>query len=163
MNIYSLVGFVMAISVLIIGLFLASDNLAMFVDFPSMFIVFGGTLAAWGAPEGAYLELPLLGPSTQRDAAGKVVDLFTNPLSYVLVAPERHAGTVARVFDRVGTRDRFGDTIDSVLYESADSYAQTRLIYLQSRRFELGDAASGAYADPYAETVTDPYEDPYAE
>jgi len=124
---------------------------------------FGGTLAAWGAPEGAYLELPLLGPSTQRDAAGKVVDLFTNPLSYVLVAPERHAGTVARVFDRVGTRDRFGDTIDSVLYESADSYAQTRLIYLQSRRFELGDAASGAYADPYAETVTDPYEDPYAE
>lgn len=116
---------------------------------------FGMTLARWGAPEGAYLELPLLGPTTERDAIGRVVDLFTNPLSYTLDPPESRIGTGTRVLERIGDRDRFGDTVDSVLYDSADSYAQTRLIYLQNRRFEIG----GDAADPY----TDPYEDPYAQ
>lgn len=46
MNIFSLLGFIIAIAVLGIGLRLASDNTMMFVDFPSMFIVLGGTLAA---------------------------------------------------------------------------------------------------------------------
>jgi len=51
-----------------------------------------------------------------------------------------------------------------VLYDSADSYAQSRLIYLQNRRFDLGLDASAGYADPYADAATaDPYEDPYAE
>ena len=61
------------------------------------------------------------------------------------------------------------------MYESADSYAQARTIYLQNRRFELArddeDAYLGLYDDPYATTGTDPvrdpyldpYEDPYAE
>ena len=116
---------------------------------------FGMTLAQWGAPEGAYVELPLLGPATERDAIGRIVDLFTNPLSYTIAGPERHVGTASQVLDRIGDRDRFGDTIDSVLYDSADSYAQTRLIYLQSRRFALGQDGQ----DPYS----DPYEDPYAQ
>ncbi|MGB7242729.1 MAG: VacJ family lipoprotein [Sulfitobacter sp.] len=118
---------------------------------------FGETLAVWGVKEGAYLELPLIGPSTQRAAAGKVVDLFTNPLSYQLNSPEKYYGLRASAMTRLSDRARFGDTIDSVLYESADSYAQSRLIYLQNRRFELGTASEGA--DPYS----DPYEDPYAQ
>ena len=116
---------------------------------------FGMTLARWGAPEGAYVELPLLGPSTERDAIGTAVDLFTNPLSYTLDVPQSRARTTVRVLDVVGTRDRLGNVIDSVLYDSADSYAQTRLIYLQNRRFEVGGDAEDAYSDPY--------EDPYAQ
>ena len=45
---------------------------------------FGQTLHVWGAREGAYVELPLLGPSTTRDTYGIFVDLFTNPLTYVI-------------------------------------------------------------------------------
>lgn len=134
------------------GLF---DPAAELTNVPLKDADFGMTLARWGAPEGAYVELPLLGPSTERDTLGRVVDLFTNPLSYTLDRPERNIGTAARVLDRVGDRDRLGDTIDSVLYDSADSYAQTRLIYLQNRRFQIGDDAQ----DPYS----DPYEDPYAQ
>ena len=48
-------------------------------------------------------------------------------------------------------RGAFGDTLDSVLYDSADSYAQARLIYLQNRRYELGETAVDGYIDPYAE------------
>lgn len=35
----------------------------------------GQTLGVWGVPPGPYLVLPLLGPSTFRDATGTVVDL----------------------------------------------------------------------------------------
>jgi len=111
---------------------------------------FGETMAVWGLPEGAYLELPFVGPSTQRDAAGQVVDLFTDPLSYVLPSPEKHVVTAAKAADRIISRGEFSNTVDSVLYESADSYAQLRLIYLQNRRFDLGQEAPGDDIDPMA-------------
>ena len=124
---------------------------------------FGQTLHVWGVPEGAYVELPGLGPSTERDAAGKVVDLFTNPLSYVLPSPEKYYGTGAALASKLDDRGRYSDTVDSILYESADSYAQARLIYLQNRRFELGGDDDSAYVDPYDDPYGDPYDDPYAE
>jgi len=43
----------------------------------------GQTLAVHGLDNGFYLVLPLLGPSTLRDAAGRVGDLFLNPVFYV--------------------------------------------------------------------------------
>jgi phospholipid-binding lipoprotein MlaA len=104
---------------------------------------FGETLAVWGVPEGAYLELPLLGPSSERDTAGVIVDLFTDPVQYVVPKPERYIGTVAKGLDTIGEHSRFDDIIDSV-YDSADSYAQLRLMYLQNRRHELGEEAPGA-------------------
>jgi len=80
---------------------------------------------------------------------GMVVDLFTNPLSYTLDEPESYYGTVAGVGDGLSSRGRFTETVDSILYESADSYAQARLIYLQNRRFELGIDDPGAEIDPF--------------
>ena len=108
-------------------------------------------LHVWGAGEGAYLELPFIGPTTQRDAAGLLVDFVTNPLRYTLDAPEENYSTVASLASRLGDRGRFTDTVDSILYESADSYAQLRLVYLQNRRFELGDetAAAESEIDPF--------------
>lgn len=111
---------------------------------------FGETLYVWGVGEGAYLELPVLGPSTARNATGKLVDLFTNPLSYTVDSPEQYYGTVAGAASGLSRRGRFSDTVDSILYESADSYAQARLIWLQNRRFELGDAGAAAEIDPFA-------------
>ncbi|MFL4469129.1 VacJ family lipoprotein [Tateyamaria armeniaca] len=110
---------------------------------------FGETLFVWGAEEGVYLELPFLGPATTRSATGRFVDLFTNPLTYVLESPEEYYGTAASVASGLGARGRFSETVDSILYESADSYAQARLIYLQNRRFTLGDTESTTDIDPF--------------
>lgn len=112
---------------------------------------FGETLAVWGVPEGAYLELPVLGPSTERDAFGKIVDWFLDPMDYVLPRPEKYIGTAAYAVSKMGDRGRFSESVDSVLYDSADSYAQSRIIYLQNRRFELGQDAPEDEIDPYAE------------
>jgi phospholipid-binding lipoprotein MlaA len=122
---------------------------------------FGETLHVWGVGEGPYLELPFTGPSTVRDATGTVVDLVTNPVRLAVPRREANAVTGLKLLSRLGDRDRFSETVDSVLYDSADSYAQTRLLYLQNRRFELeGDSASGPGSD---DDFIDPYEDPYAE
>lgn len=99
---------------------------------------FGETLHVWGVPEGAFLELPVLGPSTERDAAGEIVDRFLDPLGQ-LAGPEiANAATAADIGDIVIFRYEFSDTVEELLYGSADSYAQSRLFYLQNRRFELG-------------------------
>lgn len=127
---------------------------------------FGETLHVWGAPEGAFIELPILGPSTERDAVGRFVDLFTNPLVYGLDGVDLLYGYTASVLTSVGDRGRFSDTIDFILYQSADSYAQSRLIFIQNRRFDLGvDVRDDEddETDPYDDFFTDPYEDPYAE
>ncbi len=118
---------------------------------------FGETLHVWGASEGNYVEFPLVGPTTERDLVGTLVDVAINPLRYVLPPREGNIATAAKVASKVGDRARYSDTLDSILYESADSYAQARLLYLQNRRFELGQT-SGAQND---EAFLDPYEDPY--
>jgi phospholipid-binding lipoprotein MlaA len=141
---------------------------------------FGETLHVWGAGEGAYMELPFAGPSTTRDTVGMAVDIALNPVRLALPKKEANAATFLKLFSRLGDRDRFSDTVDSLLYESADSYAQARLLYLQNRRFQLGQGrgAAGAasddgFIDPYADAsgaeapiddgFIDPYEDPYAQ
>ncbi len=116
---------------------------------------FGDTLAIWGVREGAYLELPLFGPSTERDAVGQFVDVLANPLSAVAEdGPEIAAATS---FPSVlNSRFELSETVDGLLYDSADSYAQLRLFYLESRRFELAGQSS-------AENAFDPYENLYEE
>ena len=124
---------------------------------------FGETLHVWGVGEGVYLELPFAGPSTARDATGTVVDIVLNPVRLALPEREAIAATTMKLFSRLGDRDRFSETVESILYDSADSYAQARLLYLQNRRFELGKAGGATAEGAEDDGFIDPYEDPYAE
>jgi phospholipid-binding lipoprotein MlaA len=117
---------------------------------------FGQTLDRWGVGEGPYLELPALGGSTGRDAAGALVDAMFNPLTVTLPDYWKISGPMVKSLAMVGDRGRFSDTVDSILYDSADSYAQARLFYLQSRRHELGLKVE-------EEDVFDPYEELYGD
>jgi len=119
---------------------------------------FGETLAVWGVQEGAYLEVPFLGPKTERHLVGDAVDFALNPLNYLFGAEYTlivlGAGT-ATVLDN---RFVLGDTLDEILYNSADSYALLQSLYLQNRRFELsesgvagGDAGFDVYEDLYGD------------
>ena len=113
---------------------------------------FGQTLYVWGFSEGFYIELPLFGASNARDGVGRFVDLLLlDPPGYVLKEPEITYRSIAGVGALLQTRQIYGDQIDAVLYESADSYAQNKLIYLQSRRFQLKDDTNDEYFDPYLE------------
>lgn len=141
---------------------LGTIDVATAMGLPDRSTDFGETLHVWGVGEGVYVERPFLGPSTARDATGGLVDLALNPVRLALPQREAVAANSIGLLSLLGDRDQFSDTVDSILYDSADSYAQSRLLYLQNRRFELGqDAAPGAAAAD--DGFIDPYEDPYAE
>lgn len=113
---------------------------------------FGETLHVWGVGEGTYLEAPAFGPTTQRDLSGDIVDVFINPLNFILPSDQARYAALAANASRVVDRGRYAETVDSILYESEDSYAQARLYYLQNRRFALGQTAESLeFEDPYAE------------
>ncbi|MBL4629324.1 MAG: VacJ family lipoprotein [Roseicyclus sp.] len=140
---------------------------------------FGETLHIYGVGEGDYIVHPILGPSTTRDTVGRVVDFALNPVRHIVDPPDSYYLTAASVASGLDSRYQFGSTVDSILHESADSYAQLRSLYLQQRRHELR-GSDAAYEDPYAnenpaaaadavaadpnyDPYSDPYFDPYAQ
>lgn len=96
---------------------------------------FGQTLAVWGVGEGPYLMLPLIGPSTLRDAPSKFVDSITSPFSYVDDVRTRNT---ARGVDLLAKRAGLLE-IDRVI--SGDKYLFVRDVYLQRNRYLVNDGA----------------------
>lgn len=91
---------------------------------------FGQTAGTYGVGSGPYLILPFYGPSTVRDGAGRVVDLFLDPFNYML--PDEL--TIARfALDGIETRSQTLSLTDEVKRTSLDPYATIRSLYLQSR------------------------------
>ena len=92
---------------------------------------FGQTLGVWGVGPGPYLVMPIFGPSSLRDAPGKIIDTIINPFTYGL----KPAETVAiNVTDAIDTRARLDRFIDQVNSSSLDSYATFRSLYFQRRQ-----------------------------
>lgn len=123
------------------------------IGIPAKDADFGETLHTWGIAQGAYIEAPLLGPTTERDLAGTLVDFVIDPMNTLVDGRVASYITLGRLTAKVGDRQRFANTYQSILYDSADSYAQARLLYLQNRDYKLGITAD----------TVDPYEDPYAQ
>jgi phospholipid-binding lipoprotein MlaA len=96
---------------------------------------FGQTLAVWGVGEGPYLMLPLMGPSTLRDAPSKFVDSITSPFSYVDDVRTRNT---ARGVELLTKRAALLE-IDRVI--SGDKYLFVRDVYLQRSRYQVNDGA----------------------
>lgn len=104
---------------------------------------FGLTLASYGVGEGTYLVLPVIGPTTVRDAAGFVVDRAFDPLTYAGAYTDfGFGGTIKTGVGIVDARNRNFDIIDEILYESEDSYVTLRAAYLQRRRAQVSGGVS---------------------
>ena len=92
---------------------------------------FGQTLGKWGFGPGAYLVLPLFGPSDLRDGLGKIVDFETDPVSYVTPA---HDGWYLTGVRTVDLRAGLFDAEKLVEGAALDRYSFIRDAYLQRRR-----------------------------
>jgi phospholipid-binding lipoprotein MlaA len=102
---------------------------------------FGQTLGTWGVRSGPYVMLPLLGPSTVRDTAGRVPDRFTDPTHYLEDDSTRFAITAVEVVDlRAGLLE-----YDDDLAQSFDRYAFVRNVWMQRREYQVKD---GNVEDP---------------
>lgn len=98
---------------------------------------FDETFFRWGLPEGGYLELPLVGPGTQRDWTGYVLDQAFDPTWYVLPVAASNALLVAGGLDLVNDRYELDPVVNELLHNSADSYTAQRISYIQNMRARL--------------------------
>ncbi|TBU93561.1 MlaA family lipoprotein [Stutzerimonas kirkiae] len=94
---------------------------------------FGQTLGVWGLGNGPYVVLPLLGPSTVRDAFGRVPDSFLKPYRYMGDVPSRNSMLGVDVVD---TR---ASLLAAERMISGDRYIFIRNAYLQNREFRTRD------------------------
>lgn len=94
---------------------------------------FAQTLATWGVPSGPFLMLPLVGPSTLRDAPSKFVDTLTNPISELDEVSDRNS---LRVLSLLSARAELLDYDDVI---SGDNYIFIRDIYIQRREYLEND------------------------
>lgn len=92
---------------------------------------FGLTLAHWNVPSGPYVVLPLLGPSTVRDTAGKIPDYFLSIDNYI-----NDTGLWVALWgvDLINTRANLLPLEKMIV---GDPYIFIRNAYLESREYKI--------------------------
>jgi len=115
---------------------------------------FGQTLGAWGADSGCYFVLPILGPTTARDAVGLVGNIFLDPVYQITHNTEISNGVVGngnysehnyyyyRGTDAVDFRAKNIESWDSLEENSIDLYASLKSLYLQNRKQKIANSKS---------------------
>ena len=97
---------------------------------------FGQTLGRWGVPSGPYLVLPLLGPSSVRDATGTGIQFRLNEYTNFDDDHVQNSLTALEVVDTRAGLLRAG----TLLNEAAiDKYSFMRDFYLQRRQNQIED------------------------
>ena len=97
----------------------------------------GQTFAVWGWEESSYLTLPFFGPSTVRDALGKLPDAVMDPLFWLI------PGIPESIAERGGeavndTSFRIGD-YEAIKKAALDPYVAIRNGYIQNRQKLIGE------------------------
>jgi phospholipid-binding lipoprotein MlaA len=95
----------------------------------------GITLGRWGAGPGPYLVLPLLGPSTVRDAPGIAMKYAANPTTWLYLPIQ--ISIPLYVVDIVDLRSRFDSVVRFRNAAAIDPYVFTRNAYLQYREAQI--------------------------
>lgn len=134
-------------SVGIAGLFDVAENIGL----PHHPADFGQTLYTYGAGAGPYIMVPILGPTTLRDGAGRIVDTVFDPFSYMLNTwPE---GLALDAGEGLVKREGLFVVLDDTKANSVDYYAGIQALYYQSRAVGLRRGAapdSTAFDDDFA-------------
>ena len=95
----------------------------------------GQTLGKWGVKSGPYLMLPVLGPSSLRDAFSRAADTFMEPVWYLEDDSTRY---LIRLVDLLDQRASLLE-LDAQLERSYDKYAFVRNAWLQRREYQVKD------------------------
>jgi phospholipid-binding lipoprotein MlaA len=116
---------------------------------------FGQTLGKWGIGSGAYLVLPILGPSSLRDGIGRFVDTASNPTQQLDDMQTRNQLYIGQgISRRAELLDREKVLDDAML----DPYEFIRDAYLQRRLYQVydGNPPPTAYEDEELDSEATP-------
>lgn len=113
------------------------------IGIPNHYEDFGQTLAVWGVPDGAYIMLPMFGPSNPRDLTGRVADFYLDPFGYTKFGGHLWVRGVRTYGSYLDLRARNLNTLTGIERGSIDYYASVRSLYRQSRK----DAIANGHSD----------------
>jgi phospholipid-binding lipoprotein MlaA len=100
----------------------------------------GLTLGVWGVPEGPYLMLPVLGPSSARDATGQAAEYFADPTDLVLENQGWHTAVYVRTgLDAFDQQAASLPDLIKLQRTSLDGYAALRSAYRQNVTEQIND------------------------
>jgi len=115
---------------------------------------FGQTLGLWGTSSGCYFVLPILGPTTVRDTAGLLGNVFLDPVYHITHNSEIQNGLVGndnysehnyyyyRGTGAVDFRSKNIESFDSLEKNSIDLYATVKSLYMQEREKKIANSQS---------------------
>ncbi len=132
--------FIINTTIGILGLIDVAQNLG-FPDYEKE--DYGQSLAKLGVGPGCYVVLPVLGPSTVRDAAGSFANLMGGDAWYnVTVKNDTHYFSdidyySSRITSGVDFRAKNYDAIENLEKNSLDFYASVKSLYLQDRQQKI--------------------------
>ncbi len=107
---------------------------------------YGQTLGRWGVGDGCYLVLPVLGPSTVRDAIGSIGNFVGGDAWYnITVDEDTHYFSdfdyyASKVANGIDFRAKNLESIDNLEKNSVDFYSSVKSLYLQDRRKKILNA-----------------------
>lgn len=110
------------------GVWKPSDKIESLKNVPAEDI--GQTFGVWGVPEGPYLVLPVLGPSSARDLVGRVGDNCLTPTTWLGTSKFR---TITRASKAVVENPNRMDTYDAATQDALDKYIALREAYTSYR------------------------------
>jgi phospholipid-binding lipoprotein MlaA len=113
------------------GLVRQSDRVPRLADLPEEDS--GQTLAVWGLGHGPYLVLPVLGPSSVREAVGYASDYMLNPVNWGMF---QHRDTLRYIPPSTNTLRALPEQLrnyDTARKDAIDPYLSVRSTYLQNR------------------------------
>lgn len=97
------------------------------------------TLGFYGVKPGAFLFLPLIGPTTVRDLFGNFADRLLLPLSVGGPFKKPLYTLPVGVLSALDRRANFDEKLHEIRENSADPYAAVRSFYLQRRQAEIDE------------------------
>ena len=104
---------------------------------------YGQSLAKFGIGPGCYIVLPVLGPSTVRDAAGSLVSVMGGDAWYNVTVKNdtQYFSDIdyysSRVTSGVDFRAKNYDSLNNLEKNSLDFYASVKSLYLQDRQQKI--------------------------
>ena len=107
---------------------------------------YGQTPGAWGVGPGCYLVLPIIGPSTVRDATGSFMNVVGGDPWYNISVHgnneflSKSDYVVSKVLTGIDFRAKNLDAIENLEKNSMDFYASVRSLYLQDRQRKIANS-----------------------
>ena len=104
---------------------------------------YGQTLGVWGVGAGCYVVLPILGPSTIRDATGSFINIMGGDPYYNVSTHgnneylDKSDYLLTKVVAGVDFRAKNLESFDNLEKNSLDFYASVRSLYIQDRQKKI--------------------------